>query len=268
MGAAPAFYKPQGEVFHNDGREDALLKFITTHPRQAEIKGSPEAVLAAIDDFGHTQDFLMTVGGYKGKIVSELIAKEKPQSVLEIGGYVGYSAIMFGDALRKAGGRKYVSLEMNAKFAAIARALVDIAALSGFVEIVEGPCRESLRKIAGNSNGSKAWDMIFLDHSKISYLNDLKLCEELGIVGPGSIVVADDMYVPGNPQYSEYVRAPVQSKVEARKPFVGCVSDGGLSLGNPYLVYESTIFEGLQPSGLPVRDPQLTPSCSDLKQLM
>ncbi|GFF25726.1 probable catechol O-methyltransferase 2 [Aspergillus udagawae] len=251
MGAAPAFYKPEGEVFYNDGREDALLKFITTHPRHAEIKGSPEAMLAAIDEFGHTQDFLMTVGEYKGKIVRDLIVKEKPQTVLEIGGYVGYSAIMFGDALRKAGGQKYVSLEMNAKFASIARALVDIAGLGGFVEIVEGVCRESLRKIAGNRKGSKAWDMVFLDHSKISYLNDLKLCEELGIVAPGSIVVADDMYLPGNPQYTEYVRAPVQSKVEARKPFVGCVSDGGLSLGNPYLVYESTIFEGLQPSGLP-----------------
>ncbi|KAL2818232.1 S-adenosyl-L-methionine-dependent methyltransferase [Aspergillus cavernicola] len=252
MGAAPAFYKPEEDVFYNDGREDSLLAFITAHPRQAELKGSPEAVLAAIDEFGHTQDFLMNVGKHKGKIVSDLIAKQRPQTVLEIGGYVGYSAIMFGDALRKAGGQKYVSLEMNPKFASIARALIDVAGLGEFVQVLEGPCRGSLRKLArDNSTDSKAWDMIFLDHSKISYLNDLKLCEELGLVAPGSIVIADDMSRPGNPAYSEYVRAPAQSKIEARKPFVGCVSDGGLSLGNPFLVYKTTVFEGLEPTGLP-----------------
>jgi catechol O-methyltransferase len=207
-------------------------------------------MLAAIDEYGQTQNFLMNVGEHKGKIMTNLIAEKKPRTVIEVGGYIGYSAIMFGNALRKAGGEKYVSLEMNTKFASIARSLIDMAGLSDFVEVLEGPCRPSLRKIAQDS--STSWDMIFLDHSKISYLNDLKLCEELGLVAPGSIIVADDMYRPGNPPYSEYVRATTQSKVEAWKPFVGCLKDGNISLGNPFLMYQSTVLEGLEPTGLPV----------------
>lgn len=197
----------------------------------------------------------MNVGQQKGTIITEIIATERPSSILEIGGYVGYSAIMFGSAMRKSGvpAPRYVSLEMNPKFASVARALVEIAGLSDFVEILEGPCRESLRRLAAGASNQRTslnkWDMLFLDHSKISYLNDLKLAEELGVVAPGSIVIADDMKRPGNPMYSDYVRADTATKVKAYAPFAGCLSDGGISLGNPYLIYETTLLEGLEPTG-------------------
>ncbi|CRG82757.1 catechol O-methyltransferase [Talaromyces islandicus] len=250
------FYKPEEKVFCNDGRENQLLHFITTHPQLSAIRNSPQAVLAAIDEFARTKDFLMNVGPHKGALIADIIATERPSSILEIGGYIGYSAIMFGSTLRNTGvpDPRYVSLEMNTQFASVSRALVEIAGLSDIVEIREGACRASLQRLASGTLNqgprSKKWDMLFLDHSKISYLNDLKLAEELGIVAPGSIVIADDMKRPGNPMYSDYVRADTATKVEAYMPFVGCLSDGGISLGNPYLVYKSTLLEGLEPTGL------------------
>ncbi|KAJ5539803.1 putative catechol O-methyltransferase 2 [Penicillium frequentans] len=249
------FYKPEENVFCNDGREDQLLHFITTHPQLSAIRDSPQAVLAAIDEFARTKDFLMNVGPHKGTIITDIIATERPSSILEIGGYVGYSAIMFGSAMRNTSvpAPRYVSLEMNPKFASVSRALVEIAGLSDVVDIQEGPCRASLQRLAADTSnqepGMKKWDMLFLDHSKISYLNDLKLAEELGIVAPGSIVLADDMKRPGNPMYSDYVRADTATKVEAYMPFVNCLSDGGISLGNPYLIYRTTLLEGLEPTG-------------------
>lgn len=88
------FYKPEEEVFvrraHtslsgdpllikklqcNDGRETELLEFIRNHPRLSEMKGFPEAVLAAIDEFGCTKDFLMNVGREKGHVVTDTIAR-------------------------------------------------------------------------------------------------------------------------------------------------------------------------------------------------
>ncbi|KAM0090844.1 hypothetical protein ACP6JD_005727 [Aspergillus fumigatus] len=249
------FYKPEENVFCNDGREDQLLHFITTHPQLSAIRNSPEAVLAAVDEFARTKDFLMNVGPYKGGIITDIIATEQPSSILEIGGYIGYSAIMFGSAMRNTGvlAPRYVSLEMNPKFASVSRTLVEVAGLSDVVEIQEGPCRKSLHRLAaGTSNkgpSSKKWDILFLDHSKISYLNDLKLAEELGIVAPGSIVIADDMKRPGNPMYSDYVMADTATKTEAYMPFVGCLSDGGISLGNPYLIYQTVLLEGLEPTG-------------------
>lgn len=191
----------------------------------------------------------MNVGPHKGTLITDLIASERPSSILEIGGYVGYSAIMFGSAMRNTGisGPRYVSLEMNPKFAAVSRALVEVAGLSDVVDIQEGPCRPSLQRLAAGP--SKQWDMLFLDHSKISYLNDLKLAEELGIVACGSIVIADDMRRPGNPMYSDYVRADTATKKQAYLPFAGCLSDGGISLGNPDLVYQTKLLEGLEPTG-------------------
>lgn len=205
----------------------------------------------------------MNVGPHKGKVITDIIATDQPSTILEIGGYVGYSAIMFGHALRKvaaATGRnskepRFLSLEMNPKFAAVSRALVSIAGLDDVVDIWEGPCRASLQSLAkgmASNSATKFWDMLFLDHSKISYLNDLKLCEELGLVAPGTMVIADDMKRPGNPQYSEYVRASPVEKNEAYLPFKGCLSDGGISLGNPFLVYETELVEGLEPTGLMV----------------
>ncbi|OGM48512.1 O-methyltransferase [Aspergillus bombycis] len=268
------FYKPEETVFCNDGREDQLLSFITNHPQLPQIRNSPEAVLAAIDEFGRTKDFLMNVGPHKGRLITDLIATDRPSTILEIGGYVGYSAIMFGHALRKAAATtgqtpRFLSLEMNPQFAAVSKALVAIAGLDDIVDIWVGPCRASLQRLAkgktttnttatttssssssNSDSATEARDMLFLDHSKISYLNDLKLCEELGLVAPGSTVVADDMKRPGNPQYSEYVRASPATKTEACLPFQGCLSDGGISLGNPSLVYETTLVEGLEPTGL------------------
>ncbi|KAJ5588467.1 hypothetical protein N7537_011145 [Penicillium hordei] len=270
------FYKPEEDVFCNDGREDQLLSFISNHPQLPQIRNSPEAVLAAIDEFGRTRDFLMNVGPHKGKVITDIIATDRPSTILEIGGYIGYSAIMFGHALRKAAtatgshaqAPRFLSLEMNPKFTAVSRALVSIAGLDDVVDIWEGPCRASLQRLANrktSNSTTKPWDMVFLDHSKISYLNDLKLCEELGLVAPGSMVVADDMKRPGNPQYSEYVRASPEKKTEAYLPFKGCLSDGGISLGNPFLVYETALVEELEPTGH--MDAVEVSKCVDLVEL-
>lgn len=198
----------------------------------------------------------MNVGTYKGKIISDLIESKKPQTMLEIGGYVGYSAILFGKALRDAGGKRYMSLEQNAEFASIARSLVALAGLDDIVTIVEGPCRKTLRQLSQNPEYAAPWDIIFLDHTKLAYLDDLKLCEKLELVAPGTVVLADDMIQPGNPAYSSYVRAPTSVKRHSISSLGedGTESNDG-AFGNPDLVYETQMLEGLQPSGLQVSTP-------------
>jgi predicted O-methyltransferase YrrM len=52
-------------------------------------------VLAAIDDFVQvTEKRLMTIGPNKGSFISQLIHDHKPSTVIELGGFVGYSAIL------------------------------------------------------------------------------------------------------------------------------------------------------------------------------
>lgn len=130
---------------------------------------------------------------------------------VELGGYVGYSAILFGSAVRKAGGSKYFCLERNPEFGAVIASLVHLAGLSDVVQVEIGSSDASLARL--HSSGTlKKVDMMFLDHYKPAYTTDLKLCEELGLVGEGTVLAADNVIKPGNPPYLEYVRSSVQEK--------------------------------------------------------
>lgn len=75
-------YAEQEEVFFDDGRELELLHYIYGKPEIEEIRGNPQKVLAAIDEFARTKKYLMNVGEDKGKIVTELISEVKPETMV------------------------------------------------------------------------------------------------------------------------------------------------------------------------------------------
>lgn len=75
-------YAEQEEVFFDDGREIELLHYIYSKPDIEEIRGNPAKVLQAIDEFGRSKKYLMNVGEDKGKIVCDLIAEVKPQTMV------------------------------------------------------------------------------------------------------------------------------------------------------------------------------------------
>jgi catechol O-methyltransferase len=116
-------------------------------PSIEEIRGSPKKVLEAIDEFARTKKYVMNVGEDKGKIVADLITEVKAQVMVELGGYVGYSYILFGDAVQKPGGQRYFSLERNPEFAAVIASLVDLARLSDVVKVVVGSSEASIRTL-------------------------------------------------------------------------------------------------------------------------
>ena len=51
-----------------------------------------------------------------------------------------------------------------------------------------------------------AVDLLFLDHDKNAYLADLQSILDRGWLHRGSIVVADNVRVPGAPEYRAYMR--------------------------------------------------------------
>ena len=92
--------------------------------------------------------------------------------------------------------------------------LVDLAGLSDVVKVIVGASDVSIRRLY--SNGTlKHIDMMFLDHYKPAYTSDLKLCEHLGLITPGSVLAADNVIKPGNPPYLEYVRSSTKEKRDA-----------------------------------------------------
>ncbi|KXL42588.1 hypothetical protein M433DRAFT_145309 [Acidomyces richmondensis BFW] len=263
-------YAEQEDIFFDDGREIELLHYVYARPDINEIRGNPAKVLQAIDDFGRTEKYLMNVGEYKGKIVTDLISEVKPQTMIELGGYIGYSCILFGEAVRKAGGQRYYSLERNPEFGAVMGSLVNLAGLSDIVRVEIGPSDNSIQRLY-KSGMLKGIDLMFLDHYKPAYTTDLKLCEELRLIRPGSVLAADNVIKPGNPPYLEYVRSSVVEKRNAaRQSIVDVGPDVRFAerqvkqyarrgesetlasrQGNPDLVYESQLIHSFEPTGEP-----------------
>ncbi|KAF2749283.1 putative O-methyltransferase [Sporormia fimetaria CBS 119925] len=263
-------YAPQeSDRFFDDGREIQLLHYIYSHPELEDIRGSPERVIATIDEYARTRKYLMNVGELKGRIVTNLIAEVRPRVMVELGGYVGYSCILFGDALRRAGGQRYYSLEMNPEFAAIIASLVDLAGLSDIVKVIVGRSDMSIRRLQDNGQLTHI-DLLFLDHFKPAYVTDLKLCESLGLIAEGSVIAADNVIKPGNPAYLQYVRATVAEKQRRLEDAKDAQPRNELpqhiveqygrkrddvktqeSNGNPRLVYQSKLVQSFEPTGVP-----------------
>ncbi|KAI0485778.1 catechol O-methyltransferase [Xylaria cf. heliscus] len=236
-------YQPQ-ENF-DDGRELELLQFILDRPDVDQLKGNPQKVLDAIDEFGRTRKYLMNIGEHKSKTVVDLIKARKPQVMVELGGYVGYSAIAFARTLREAGGTVYYSLEENTEFGKVITELVDLAKLDDVVKVVIGSIFESLRQLHADGSLPQI-DLLLLDHYNTLYTDDLKICEELGLIEVDTIVAADNVIKPENPPYLEYVRSSVGKKREN----AAMITESGRR-GNPNLLYESHLIEGWEPSGVP-----------------
>ena len=94
--------------------------------------------------------------------------------------------------------------------AEIARKIIDHADLSDRIHVVlgtlgnGGQTLDHLESVCGLSAGGL--DFIFIDHAKDAYLPDLRLILEKGWLHPGSIVVADNIRVPGAPEYRAYMK--------------------------------------------------------------
>ena len=71
-----------------DGRELACLE----HVKRTAAR-NPAAVVHAIDEFATKNQWLMTVGDVKGKILDDAIDRARPKLVLELGTYVGYGSL-------------------------------------------------------------------------------------------------------------------------------------------------------------------------------
>ena len=174
--------------------------------------------------------------------------------------------------MRRAGGRRYFSLERNPEFAAVIMSLVDLAGLSDTVRVVVGSSADSIKRLHANGDLTRI-DLMFLDHYKPAYTTDLKLCEHLKLVTPGTVLAADNVIKPGNPPYLEYVRSSVSNKQERyrtgetngaetasfgdrwKDQYREREGEETLSTeykGNPNLFYESELVNSYEPTGVPV----------------
>ncbi|KAJ5091983.1 hypothetical protein NUU61_006853 [Penicillium alfredii] len=232
----PKLFAPPATTWAMDGREVDLLHYIYSRPDVKELRGNPHKVLVAIDEYVDKHQVLMNIGATKGAFISDLIAARKPSTMIELGGYVGYSAILFGDAVRAHGGKQYLSIENNPEMAAVANQLLDLAGLRDFVRIIVGSSDESLEELIEQKKIDRI-ELIFIDHWQELYLPDLWLLEQLDVLVPQtSVFVADNIIMPGAPKYLKWVEATPEQK---REMLAGL--DVGTRRPDPSWVYETQV---------------------------
>lgn len=206
---------------HTHASAQALHKDIMASPNKSSLQGNPQAVLDAITAWTAKNGFMIIFQPAKLAVSKKAFQgmEKPPKTLVELGTYVGTSAVAWGKMLVELnGGRKedvkVWTCELDDEYAGIARDFVALAGLEGVVEVVEGRSGDSLARFASEGKiGRGQLDVLFLDHWEDAYLPDLKLCEELGLFHEGSLIVADNTDVPGTPEYLEYIQKGGKGKV-------------------------------------------------------
>lgn len=213
MGKNNASAKHISEVGnYGDQREFYASKYVREHAPHND----PDALLFALEEFDLRWTMLhlgSEKGDYLDRAVREVIVRSRispcPVRALEIGAYIGYSAIRIGRLLATEAhpGSTLVSVEQNEDNAGYAREHVHYAGLSEIVTVLHSRIEECFddeidgdatatpfrnNSLQDDSNGP--YDLVFLDHRKPFYLRDLKLLESKGVIDPSvTVVVADNV---------------------------------------------------------------------------
>ena len=186
-----------------DGREAAAADFVVAHARP----GDPADALARLDEFAYRKSFLVNVGDEKGRLLDSAVRRADPRLVLELGTYCGYGALRMAVSAPKA---TVVTVELAQANAVVARRIWDHAGVGDRVSCMVGTIGDGGRTLDRLENeyglGLGALDFLFVDHDKNSYLADLESILGRGWLHRGSIVVADNVVIPGAPKYRRYMR--------------------------------------------------------------
>jgi predicted O-methyltransferase YrrM len=159
--------------------------------------GLAEQVLRRIEN-SCRRWYLPIVGPERGRILADMVRRHRPKRILEVGTFIGYSAILMARELEE--GSTITSIEIDPEEAEEAKANIRAAGLDERVKVFVGDALDVIPKIEGR------FDMVFLDAEKSKYLNYLKLVEDR--LPRGSVIVADNARSLAHSMrdYLEYVR--------------------------------------------------------------
>ena len=161
---------------------NSVLNYVFKNAKQYD----PQSVLNTIDSFvSETGTFLMNVGPEKGKLLAETIKDHKPLNTLELGSFLGYSAIIIAMFLPEAG--SLVSVDHDKDSVAASKEIVKYAGLENKVHFINSTSDEAINAL------KESFDFIFIDHEKNRYYSDLLLMENLNLINKGGIVFADNV---------------------------------------------------------------------------
>jgi predicted O-methyltransferase YrrM len=129
----------------------------------------------------------MLSGSYQGQLLSIISKVKKPDAILEIGTYTGYSTICLAQGLKKNG--VIHTLEINEELKSIQDKYFKKCNLDKFIYQHLGNAKETLPKL------DKRFDLLFIDADKKNYRNYIDATYHL--LNPGALVLTDNVLWKG-----------------------------------------------------------------------
>lgn len=129
----------------------------------------------------------MLSGHLQGKFLSMLSKMIRPQNILEIGTYTGYSAISLAEGLQDGG--KLYTLDINEEIEDFVRGYFEKAGITDKIDYRIGNALDIIPTLPGT------FDLVFIDADKINYANYYDLV--IDRVSVGGYILADNVLWSG-----------------------------------------------------------------------
>ena len=130
----------------------------------------------------------MLSGHLQGRILSMLSNMIKPQFILEIGTYTGYSAICLSEGLQQHG--QLITIDVNEELEELIQSYIEKAGLTNRVKHITGDAIKILPALEMN------FDLVFIDADKLNYSNYYDLI--FPKVNKGGYILVDNVLWSGN----------------------------------------------------------------------
>ncbi len=137
--------------------------------------------------FGERSDKSMLSGFYQGRLLAMLSKIIQPKRVLEIGTYMGYSALCLAEGLSDGG--KIITLDMQPETHEIAKSFWARSDLNGKIDGRLGDATEIIPTL------DEIFDLVFIDADKPNYANYYDLV--FPKVRVGGVILADNVLWSG-----------------------------------------------------------------------
>lgn len=129
----------------------------------------------------------MLSGHLQGRFLSIISRMIRPDRILEIGTYTGYSALCLCEGLNENG--QLITIDINEELETITRSYFEQSAFSDQIEYKIGNAIDIIPLLNG------VFDIIFIDADKKNYISYFNLC--LDKVRKGGFIIADNVLWSG-----------------------------------------------------------------------
>ena len=155
----------------------------------ARFTSEEDDLLSSIADYTnsfHPQAQMLS-GHVQGRFLSMISCLVQPERILEIGTFMGYSALCLAEGLRPNG--KLYTIEIREEDAARAREYFSKSLYNNKIVLHTGNAIELIPTF------KEQWDIVFIDADKIGYIDYYELT--LPFVKPNGLIIADNVLFHG-----------------------------------------------------------------------